>query len=181
MNLKYALIPLIMLLTSCGGNLGSFTFTEESQEALVMGGGNGLLEQLPTQNLLPPLSLDINLENELEQQDAGPAQAVYLDALSLDITPTSEPGDDTDNFDFIDSVDVFVESTQNNSSLMRQKIAELKDVPTGQRTVDFTIIEGIDLKPYVEEGVRLTTEGSGEVPPDDTSLKAVVTIRVDLL
>lgn len=173
------LLPLSI--TACNGNFGDVTFTEESQEALVMGASGNILSMLPTQNLLPPLRLQIDLEEELQSQDAGPAKAVYLDALSLEITPTAQPEGDTDNFDFIDTVDVYVESTSENSSLQKTKVATLADVPTGQTSVDFNVIEGVDLKPFVEEGIRLTTSGSGEVPPDDTTLKAIVTIRAEIL
>lgn len=172
---------LIATFFSCNENFGDITFTEESQEAIVMGSGGGLLDMLPTNNLLPPLRLEIDLQEELDSQNAGPAKAVYLDALSLTITPTAMPEGDTDNFDFIDKVDVFVESTKSGSTLSKKQVAVLENVPENQSTVDFTVIEDVDLKPYIEEGVRLTTSGSGEVPPDDTSFKAIVTIRAELL
>lgn len=184
-SLRLALVTLSILLIAtlgaCGENFGDITFTEESQEAIVMGSSGGLLNMLPTNNLLPPLKLEIDLQEELDSQNAGPAKAVYLDALALTITPTSMPEGDTDNFDFVDKVDVYVESTKSGSSLPKKQVAVLENVPQGKTTVDFTVIEDVDLKPYIEEGVRLTTTGNGEVPPDDTSFKAIVTIRAELL
>ena len=177
-SLPFAL--LLAPLLACA-DLGDVTFEEESAEAIVMGSGASLLDALPTQGLLPPLSLQIDLEEELERQDVGPARAVYLDALSLVITDSARPEGDSDDFDFIDAVDVYVESRLENSSLKPRQIAQLASVPQGQTAVDFDVFEEVDLKPYIEEGVRLTTSGTGRVPADDTSLKALVTIRAELL
>ena len=168
-----------LALTPGCDNIGSVTFTETSQEAVVDGGGLG--SALPVNDLLPPMRLNVNLEEELDQQDAGPAEAVYLEALSLQITDTARPEGDTDDFDFIDEVEVYVESRQDDSELERRRVATLSDVPEGATTVDFQTDSDVDLKPYIEQGVLLVTEGSGEVPDDDTSFEAVVTMRAELL
>lgn len=74
-------------------------------------------------------------------------------------------------------IDVYVESSKEGSSLARVRIAWLQDVPSDQKEVAFTI----DLEPYIEEGVTLTTGGSGSFPEDDTSFIAVTTLRIDVL
>ena len=169
-----------LLLCGCGDKgFGSFTFTETSQEATVQGGGLGTL--LPVDNLLPPLRLTIDLEEELESRDASGADGVYLTGLAMEITDTAMADGDVDDFDFIDEVNVFVESTSQGSSLDSIQIATLRDVPSDAMRVEFDVDDSIDLKPYIEEGIRLTTKGSAEVPEDDTSLQALVTLTVDVL
>ena len=172
---------LSLALPACGDEgLVGFTFTEESAEVVVDGRPAVPLD-LPLSDFFPPMRLDVDLQEELASQDTGPASGVFLDALTMEITDAARPDGDEDDFDFIESVDVYVESTMDNTSLERRKIASLADVPTDQTSVDFVIEDGVNLKPYVDEGVRLTIDGSGEQPEDDTSLKSVVTLRVTLL
>ena len=170
-------LPLLAL-TGCPDGIGAFSITEESAEAIVMGAATPI--DLPI-NIFPPLQLDIDLESELAAQNAGPASGVFLTGLQTVITESSQPEGDADDFDFVESVEVFIESRQEDSSLRQRKIAEITSVPDGQTTLDFMVEEDVDLKPYVEEGARLITKGSGEIPPDDTSLKAIVTLRITLL
>ena len=174
------LCSVLVLCVGCG-DFGSFTITEESGEVVIESQNSGLLDVLPTDNLLPPLVFDIDLQQRLEEQNATGAKGVYLEGLELEITPSQEPDGDSDDFDFIQKVDVYVESSKEGSSLARVKIAWLEDVPADQKEVAFTVDEAVDLKPYVEEGVTLTTEGSGSFPEDDTSFIAVTTLRIDVL
>jgi len=174
---------LALSLAACGSaGIGSFDITEESSEAVIMGGTSSPFgDLLPVDNLFPPMTLTINLEEELEEQNAEGAKAIFLQDLQMQITDTQQPDGDTDNFDFVDEVNVYVESTKSGTTLEKKQIATLKDVPEGQTTVSFTTESDVNLKPYVEEGMKLTTEGSGEVPEDNTSLKAIVTLTIQVL
>ncbi len=172
-----ALLAAVALLVGCD-NIGSFDITEESQEVVVDGGPS--LGNLPVNNLLPPVPLTINLQEELEERNADGAQAVYLTDLRMEITDTAIGQNDEDNFDFVDTIEVYVESRDANTSLEPRQIATLNDVPEGQMEVTFDTDEDVDLKPYIEEGIRLTTEGQGSVPEDDTSLRAIVTVTVEV-
>jgi hypothetical protein len=182
-----ALSPLLLVLltslTACGGTggLGSFTITEESQESVVQGGGGGLLGMLPFNNFFPPLQLQIDLQSELDARDAGPAKAIYLDRLRVVTTPTEQPQGDTDNFDFVDEITVFVESTRSSTALQKVQIAQIKMVPAGATTMEFSVDRSVNLKPYVEEGIRLITQGKGKQPPDNVSIKAILDLNIDLL
>ena len=172
----------IATLTACGSaGIGSFDITEESTEATITGGAENPLDLLPVDNLFPPMTLTVNLEEELEEQNAEGAKAIFLQDLEMVITDTEQPEGDTDNFDFVDEVNVFVESTKSGTTLEKKQIATLENVPEGQTSVSFTTENDVNLKPYVEEGMKLTTAGSGEVPEDDTSLKAIVTLTVQVL
>jgi len=172
-------VLMFLSIIACGDDLTSITFTEQSQEAVVMGRA-GIMLPLPI-NIIPAMTLNINLQDELDAQNAGAAKAVYLDAIDLKITDTKIADGDTDNFDFIKKVDVYVESTKSSTQLQKVKIATISEVPKGQTTISLQTESNIDLKPYIEEGVRLTTSGSGDVPPDDVSLVAIVTLKVQIL
>jgi hypothetical protein len=181
--LSALLLSALLLLTACGGTggLGSFTITEESQESVVEGRGGGILGMLPLNNFFPPLKLDFDLQAELESRDVGPAQAIYLERMRIVTTPTEQPAGDTDNFDFVEEVTVFVESNKSNSTLKKVQIAEIKMVPQSATTMEFKVDSSVNLKPYVEEGIRLTTQGKGDQPPDNVSLKAILDLNIDLL
>ena len=165
---------LVTLLAGCGDNLGSFTFDEESQEVVVE--GSNVPVDLPG-NALSVFKLNVNLEHELEKRDAKGAKAVYLEALALKITDTEVGSDDTDNFDFLDNVTIYV----NADGQERKQLAILDPVPEGQQRVSFDVDSSIDLKPYIQEGMNLETEATGNKPEDNVSFKAVTTIRVDVL
>ena len=164
---------------ACGEDLTSFEINERSQEAVVMGRPGPSLP-LPI-DVIPPMQLEVDLEEELNAQSAGPAKGVYLSALDLEVTPTKIGPQDTDDLDFIQSIEVYVESTKPGSTLTRVKVAQLSPVPKGKQRVSLKTESDLNLKPYIEEGVRLTTRGQGTVPPDDVSLVALVTMRVQLL
>ena len=180
--LALAIIASLSLLACGSAGIGSFDVTEESSEAVITGGGGSPLgDLLPLNNLFPPMTLMISLEEELEEQNAEGAKAIFLQDLEMVITDTEQPEGDTDNFDFVDEVNVFVESTKSGTTLEKKQIATLENVPEGQTSVSFTTENDVNLKPYVEEGMKLTTAGSGEVPEDDTSLKAIVTLTIQVL
>ena len=170
----WLLIVTIGLLVGCGENAGSFTFEEESQEVTVEGGGP--LVDLPG-NALSVLKLNVDLEQQLEAHDADAAKAVYLEALVLEITDTEVGENDTDNFDFLDDVTIYVSA----EGLERKQLAIVDPVPEGKQSVSFDVDSSIDLKPYIEEGMNLETEATGNRPEDNVSFKAVSTIRVDVL
>ncbi|MEM1347491.1 MAG: hypothetical protein AAGI01_02975, partial [Myxococcota bacterium] len=71
--------------------------------------------------------------------------------------------------------------TQSGSTLPRVLLAEIDPVPDGRTTLSFDVDDTLDLKPYVEEGMRLSTQGEASVPEDDVTLKAVLTLRVRVL
>ena len=176
------LLSLLVFATACGdaGSIIGFTFEEETDEVVVDGRPSTPIE-LPLADFFPPLNLEVDLSEELAARDTGPASGVYLTGLDMVITDTEIADGDSDDFDFIDTIDVYVESTKEGTELTRTKIASLADVPVDQTTVSFTVEEDFNLKDYVDEGMRLTIDGAGQPPEDDTSLKSIVELRVTLL
>lgn len=170
---------IILALSACGTDLGSFDINEKSDEVIVQGGPS--IIELPI-NIFPAMTLDINLQQELDAQDASGAKAVYLSALSLNVTDKAKANaSDVDNFDFVESVTIYVESTKENSALKKTKVAEVKMVPDGLQVLPLTVFDNVNLKPFIEEGMRLSSEGTASVPEDDVSMLADVTIKVQVL
>jgi hypothetical protein len=180
-HLPFAFLALSSLaLAGCifdTGRLGSFTLgyaiAEQTIEGSPLGGLLGGFGDVP-------IPLDIDLAAETAARDTGPAQHVYLQSLTLSITPTSEPAGDTDDFDFLDTIDIYAESTMSGSSLQRVRVATLDPVPEGARTITLQP-EGVDLIEYVREGALLTASATGTQPSDDVSIDGSIVVRVDVL
>lgn len=179
-SVRRVVIVLSALLTVTGcGPAGLLSFelgydvAEQRVEGSPLGGLLGGVVDVP-------IPLDIDLAAETASRDTGPAQHVHLTELRLDITATEEPAGDTDDFDFLDTVEIFVESARSGSSLPRQRVASLEAVPRGARTISLAP-DDVDLIAYVQEGARLTSSASGRVPPDDVTFTGHLTLVVEVL
>jgi hypothetical protein len=169
--------PLLTILGACAG-VGSFKIDRDIPEQRVEGNAvSGALGGV-FQN---PIPLEVNLESETEERGTGPVDSVHLTSMKLSITPTAEPEGDSDNFDFLDRVEVFVESKKSDSELPMKKIAEVPDVPEGVRTLDFDTKTKVDLEPYIREGARITSSAQGSPPPDDVTFDGHAQFRADVL
>lgn len=126
-----------------------------------------------------PIPMDVNIESETAARDAGPAESARLKALVLEISATAESATDSDDFGFLDSVDVFMESTRSGTSLPRTRIARALDIGPSRR-IDFDVVRSLDVLPYAEEGSRFSSQVEGRVPPDDVTFVGQFTLRVEL-
>jgi hypothetical protein len=163
------------LLPACA-SVGDFDVERTIAEQRVQGSPlAGLLGDL----FAVPIPMDVNIASETSARDSGPAQAAHLKALTLEITGTDEGSGDTDDFGFLDSVDVYIESTSSDTSLPRTLIAEATDIEPSAR-LDFEVVRSVNVLPYSEEGSRFTSEVEGSVPPDDVSFAGRFTLRVEL-
>lgn len=167
--LSFAALP------ACAG-VGDFDVERAIAEQRVQGSPiPGLLDGL----FAVPIPMDVDIESETAARDAGLAQAARLKVLVLQITDSAEGAGDSDDFGFLDSVDVFIESTREGSRLPRALIAQARDIAPSPR-LDFDVIRSLDVLPYAEEGSRFTSEVEGRVPPDDVSFAGRFTLRVEL-
>lgn len=163
-----AALGLLLLHSACSG-IGSFTIERQSDEKTVEGSLAGQLGNAsPFAN---PFQFNINLERELEKRDADGAKRVALDDLVFTVT------DDSDNFDFLDTIEVFADA----DGLDRKRIAWKDPVPEGKKEFSFEVDDGVNLKPYVEKGMKLQSEVEGSRPPEDRSFKAIIRLRIDTL
>ena len=165
---------LVAVLLSCSG-VGDFDVTRETDEVVVEGMTSPLETLLPVK-VLPDMDLEFDLQSELAAQDADGAHAVRLSGLEMNITETLVGEGDEDDFDFLENIEFFVESAKADSDLPRVRVANIDEVPSGVESIQLDTDESVDLKPYAEEGILLTTSGEGTVPPDDVSIKGTVTV-----
>ena len=166
-----------LALTGCSNLLAfdlSVQLAEQRVEGSPIGGLLGGFFELP-------IPLDVDLASETAARDTGPAQAVRLTSLTLDITATAEGAGDTDDFDFVDSVDIFVESRESGSDLPRVRVATVSGIPDGARQIVFETDTTVNLRPYVNEGARLTSSAEGTVPPDDVTFDGDIVLTVEVL
>ncbi|TXD38525.1 hypothetical protein FRC98_06485 [Lujinxingia vulgaris] len=168
-----AVVLLMLSFSACG--IAAFTINEESEVIEIQGqSGNllGLGDLFPTR-----IPLTVNLEQELQAQDADGAQAVYL----TDLTFALEDDSEEPNFDFIDEVTITIESTQSGSDLPSVELAWRNPAPEGATDFSLEIEEGVNLKPYIEEGMRLSSDASGSAPTETARFRVFAEFRVEVL
>lgn len=164
---------LSMLVSAACSGVFTFTFNQESDKQTIEGGN-------PVENLVnsfSPLNFQINLERELEERDADGAKEVNLQNLRLVVTNTGEHGEGKPNFDFLDSMTFYANSENQD----RKKLAWRDQIPEGTQELPFEVDSSIDLKPYIEDGMKLETEAEGNRPEQDTTIKGVITLEVRAL
>lgn len=160
----------ILFLTGCG--VADFDVSRDVPESRITG------NPLPTvlEGVLDaPLAIDI--QGDIEAHDAGPIESITLTRLVLDITKTDEPPGDADDWSFLASARIHVESTAPSSNLPRVEVAHVVE-PGDVTRLDFEPDSNVNLRPYVEEGAQMTAETEGEAPPDDTTYDGVVVFTV---
>ena len=54
-------------------------------------------------------------------------------------------------------------------------------VPDGARQIAFETDTSVDLRPYINEGARLTSSAEGTVPPDDVTFDGQILLTVEVL
>jgi hypothetical protein len=124
-----------------------------------------------------PLPIQVDIASKIQAMDTGPIDRVELGAMHLDITTTKEPSGDSDDWAFLDRVDLYVASTKSGSTLSRTKVATAV-APGAVRRLDFTPVADVNLLPYINEGCELTAEASGHAPADDVSYDGSATFHV---
>lgn len=117
-------------------------------------------------------SIDLSAEFKNQGVTKDDVDSVAILSFTLEIVSPASA-----NFDFLTSIAFFAEA----DGSPRAKIAELTSVPAGQRSIALNLVSGVELKPYVvAPSMRIAAEVSGERPPEDTEVKAVVTLDVDV-
>ncbi len=175
MSWRLALV-LAMTAPLLGCGIARFTIGQAIAEQRIDGNPlGGLLGPVSV-----PIPLAVDLAAETAARNTGPAQHVYLVALSLSVTSSSEPAGDTDDLSFIDAIEIFVEPTASGSTLPRQRVARLDPAPDAQRSLSLDC-EPVDLIGYLREGARLTASARGTVPADDVSYVGQLELAVEVL
>jgi hypothetical protein len=128
-----------------------------------------------------PFPLTINLEKETKALGTGPVKSAGLKSLLFQITATAMPAGDTDDFSFVQSIDIFIESTKQGTQLTRQRVADMPAPPGPATTLDLHTYPDVNLLPYINEGSRITSTATGTVPPDDVTFNGLLVVHVNTL
>jgi hypothetical protein len=126
---------------------------------------------------IPPFQLSVDLAAESAPYSIV-VQRVLLKKLAFDISLTNQPAGDTDCWDFVDELHVSVESTQAGSTLPRTEVASIAQ-PGCVSHLEMSVRNTVNLKPYIEQGLRLIATGTGLPPADDVSFTGAVTLRAE--
>lgn len=131
--------------------------------------------------LIPsPFPLTIDLAQETKARGTGPVKAAGLKSLTFAITDTASAGSVHD-FRFVQTVEIYIESTKSGTTLTRQKIADLPSPPGNQTTLSLRTYPEINVLPYINEGSRITSMASGTVPPNDVTFNGQIVVHVNTL
>lgn len=173
------LLPLLALLPLSAGGCGALDF--DVQQAIPEQRVAGSLTGALFGTLIPsPFPLTIDLAQETKARGTGPVKAAGLKTLTFAITNTASAGSVHD-FRFVETVDIYIESTKSGSTLTRQKIADLPSPPGNQTTLSLRTFPEINLLPYINEGSRITSTASGTVPPNDVTFNGQIVVHVNTL
>jgi len=140
-----------------------------------------LITGLLSNFLQNPFPITINLEQETKARGTGPVRAAGLKSLTFQITNTAMPSGDSDDFSFVKTVDIYVESTKQGTTLTRQKIADLPTPPGAVTQFSLHTYPDINLLPYINEGSRITSTASGNTPKDDVTFNGQILVHVNTL
>lgn len=167
MTRALALAPALLLLAACG-DLDEVDVTR-SGSATIPGGSAALPEgALATF----PLSIgrDALADEGVDPDDVDSARLV---GLRVEVTAG------TSLERWLDSVAFWVEAPGLPRVLVAQR-SGIDALPAGTMSVDLDV-PGVDLKPYVlAPTTTVTAEGAGVQPPETTTVKATMTVRVDV-
>lgn len=133
----------------------------------------GLIDEL-----LSTLSLDefqsIDLTNELKNQGVTKEDVDSVRLLRFTLTIEGPAGA---TFDFLESLTFYVET----QGAPKAVLARLPAVPAGAKELTLEVEEGLELKPYVvAPSMRITSEVKGTRPDQDTTVRADLTLEVDV-
>jgi hypothetical protein len=163
----------ILVVLACAGcGIADFDLDQPIPEQHVQ--GSGIPGPLAA---LFPIPIQLDLSARIKEQTTGPIDSVTLSSLTLSISATDRPSGDTDDWGFVDEIRVFVKSSKSGSSLPRTEIAHIVAPGAVQKLV-FEIEDDVDLKPYVEEGSVVESEGKGTIPSDDVSYDGLAVFTV---
>jgi hypothetical protein len=143
-----------------------------------------LVEQRVTGSPLPgplaalfPVPLSFDISQKIKEMETGPIDSVTLSSLKLSITATAQAGGDTDDWSFVESIHVFVESSKSGTTLPRIEIASVAN-PGAVTTMTFEVDDTADINPYVNEGSIVEGESEGTVPMDDVTYDGIAVFTV---
>lgn len=174
-------LPLLLSLLAPLGLAGCGALDFDVQQNIPEQRVSGSVVSALLGTLIPsPFPLTIDLAQETKARGTGPVKAAGLKSLSFQITNTASSGSVHD-FSFVQTVEIYIESTKSGTTLTRQKIADLPTPPGAQTKIDLRTFPDINLLPYINEGSRITSVATGTVPPNDVTFNGQIVVHVNTL
>ena len=167
--MKALVLVAASLVSGCG--LIGFDVTQSIPEQTVPGSTLGAL--LPS--FLPaPFPINIDVKQQEQAHNTGPASSANLKSLTFAATPHAMP---CGNFDFVDEIHVFMPLSR--SALPMVEIAN-SPRDQGSNDTNLTVLPNIDLLPYINAGATISAQASGHSPTQDFTYdgSVVITIRI---
>jgi hypothetical protein len=155
-----------------------FDIAKDIPEQTVQGNAAANLagQQLPAGTLMPmAISVDIAAESRARNV---PIARLLVKSFALNITSTAMPPGDADDFAFIRTATIVIECTGGSCAGQTQQVGTAVGV-AGSSTMAFTINPGVNIKPFIENGSRITLQADAIPPPDDTSFSARLVLRAE--
>jgi hypothetical protein len=168
---------LALMVVAMAGGCGAIAFDVEQPVPEEQVPGSPLGGLLP--GFLPsPFPINIDVQQETEKRNTGPASSANLKKVEFRITPHDAP---QGNFDFADEIHIFVAPSQGSgSSLPMVEIATLDPVPKSQTTISLTIVKGVDLLPYMKAGATISATAKGRQPAQTITYDGTVVVTVHI-
>ncbi len=163
-------LPVLLLLMPMGcGKLFSINITESSSTRVERG---TLVEDLVGQlGFSGFTAMDISDNAELQNQGVEPGDIKDVELTQIQLTASDPDGAD---LSFLDEIEVYVSSPD----LPEERIASAIDFPEGEAVVELELDE-VDLTDYaVSQSMTITTDVRGGRPPQDTTVDALIRLRV---
>lgn len=155
-----------------------YDYNQDLPEQRLSGGSMGLLLGTVLQT---PFAIGLDLAKEATAHGSGPAKTVSITSLTLTITNTAMPAGDVDNFDWLQSGEIYIESTDRATILPRRRIGEITAVTPGQSTITVKVASELNLIQYITEGNLISSTGLAMQPTDDVSFGGKLTLHVSAL
>jgi hypothetical protein len=127
-----------------------------------------LLRTTPLQSFQPTIDI-----TDVERSRGVPVRHVWFRAATLQILPSSDSC-----WDFVNTMSLRAASARTDSVLPAVVVATGEN-PGCVRTFALTPVAGVDLKPYIEEGLSLTVTISAIPPAQDVTFGGQITLYAE--
>jgi hypothetical protein len=167
----YAILTWIL---ACNCSAFDFDVERSIDEVVIPGDATDYASNmLVPPEIIPPQSWSQQLPQE--------PSAIFVERFEISITNTAREADtDVDDFDWLERIVFYAESTMPNSALGRHPIAWV-DKPGKKVRLELETNKALNLVPYLLEGLTVSSHVEGRVPPDDISLIGKARLGVDAL
>jgi hypothetical protein len=124
--------------------------------------------------------IPVNLADEAKNRGVNPPKNAFIRTLSFSITSTARPVGDIDTFDYLATVEVFLEPTLPGSQLQKLKVATVSAKPGPAGEMYPALVSNLDVFTYLKEGAKLKATATGNTPTDDVSYTGKLVLGVQV-